>query len=175
MVPQTFDEYNRYLDETQVEAAIKRGHIIADYQETLGKRQAKKAVRKKFMGYQILVLNTMTSMSEMGNELARSNCDFALMWFYNHSDKSIEVSLRTIHDRFDMVRIAHCTAHSCTPLPDHFLQANIATRFGGGGHQKAAGFRWGRSIESLLGIADPQFRLPPRDQPTAKDERSDAH
>jgi hypothetical protein len=103
MVPQTFAEYNRFLDNAVVDDAIERGRVVAEYQDSVMKRSAKKAVRKKFMGYQVNVINSTMWLSEMGNELAQDSCDFSLLWFYNHSERIHEISLRTIHDNIDLV------------------------------------------------------------------------
>jgi hypothetical protein len=43
----------------------------------------------------VLVLNSATWISELGNKLAtRTDCDFAMVWNYDHTDDSIRVSLR---------------------------------------------------------------------------------
>ena len=58
-------------------------------------------------------------MSEIGSRLA-PDCDFAMIWYYDHCDRIIKVSLRAFHDTIDV--------------------SEIAKKFGGGGHRKAAGF-----------------------------------
>ena len=59
-------------------------------------------------------------MSEIGARLA-PDCDFAMIWYYDHEDRDIKVSLRAFHEKVDV--------------------SEIAKKFGGGGHKKAAGFR----------------------------------
>ena len=59
-------------------------------------------------------------MSEIGARLA-PDCDFAMIWYYDHNDKGIRVSLRAFHDAVDV--------------------SEISKKYGGGGHKKAAGFR----------------------------------
>ena len=57
--------------------------------------------------------------SEIGARLS-PDCDFAMIWFYDHEDRNIKVSLRAFHDRIDV--------------------SEIAKKFAGGGHKKASGF-----------------------------------
>jgi oligoribonuclease NrnB/cAMP/cGMP phosphodiesterase (DHH superfamily) len=58
-------------------------------------------------------------MSEIGARLA-PDCDVAVIWFYDHEQRNIKVSLRAHHDNVDV--------------------SELAKEFGGGGHPKAAGF-----------------------------------
>ena len=70
-------------------------------------------------------------MSEIGNALS-TKCDYALIWYYDHDTRQVKVSLRAHHDDADV--------------------SEVAKRFGGGGHRKAAGFALpsGVSIESIF-------------------------
>ena len=68
----------------------------------------------------VLVVNSSHWMSEIGARLA-PDCDFAVIWYYDHQDKINKVSLRAFHDTLDV--------------------SEIAKQFGGGGHKKAAGFQ----------------------------------
>ena len=58
-------------------------------------------------------------MSEIGSRLS-PDCDFAMIWYYDHVGHNIRVSLRSFHENTDV--------------------SEIAKNFGGGGHKKAAGF-----------------------------------
>ena len=58
-------------------------------------------------------------MSEIGSRLS-PDCDFAMIWYYDHDDRMVKVSLRAFHDHIDV--------------------SEIAKKYGGGGHKKAAGF-----------------------------------
>ena len=58
-------------------------------------------------------------MSEIGNALS-TRCDFAVIWYYDHSTRQVKVSLRAHHDDADV--------------------SEVAKKYGGGGHRKAAGF-----------------------------------
>jgi nanoRNase/pAp phosphatase (c-di-AMP/oligoRNAs hydrolase) len=63
-----------------------------------------------------------------------TNCDFALIWYYDHGDREInKVSLRAFHDTVDVSEVSKLFQ-------------------GGGGHKKAAGFRLpgNFSIEDLF-------------------------
>ena len=71
-------------------------------------------------GKDVLVVNASHWMSEIGARLA-PDCDFAMIWYYDHADRDIRVSLRAFHDRVDV--------------------SEISKKYKGGGHKKAAGFR----------------------------------
>ena len=70
-------------------------------------------------------------MSEIGARLA-PDCDFALVWYWDHEAKHTKVSLRAFHETVDV--------------------AEVAKKFGGGGHRKAAGFQLpaGKHIEDIF-------------------------
>jgi hypothetical protein len=68
----------------------------------------------------VLAVNSSHWMSEIGARLA-PDCDFAVIWYYDHEDRINKVSLRAFHDAVDV--------------------SEIAKGFGGGGHKKAAGFQ----------------------------------
>ena len=74
---------------------------------------------RKLRGLDVLVVNSSHLISDVGSKLAR-NCDFAMIWYYDHEDRINKVSLRSFHDHVDV--------------------SEIAKQFGGGGHKKAAGF-----------------------------------
>ena len=68
----------------------------------------------------VMVVNSSHWMSEIGGRLA-PDCDFAMIWYYDHEDRLNKVSLRAFHDAVDV--------------------SELAKTFGGGGHKKAAGFQ----------------------------------
>ena len=82
-------------------------------------------------GKDVLVVNASHWMSEIGARLA-PDCDFALIWYWDHEVRHTKVSLRAFHDTVDV--------------------AEISSRFGGGGHKKAAGFQLPKNkhIEDLF-------------------------
>jgi len=74
-------------------------------------------------------------MSEIGAALS-PKCDFAVIWYYDHDTRQVKVSLRAHHDDSDVIE--------------------VAKRFGGGGHRKAAGFNLPAnvSIETIFDQED---------------------
>jgi oligoribonuclease NrnB/cAMP/cGMP phosphodiesterase (DHH superfamily) len=131
MVKFDFEEFDKFLDDSEVDDAIKRGSYILAYSKTVISRVAKGAVERKLEGKSVLVVNSSHWMSEIGNALA-IKCDLAVVWYYDHRHKQIKVSLRAHHEDIDV--------------------SVIAQRFGGGGHKLAAGFSLpeGSSIESIF-------------------------
>ncbi len=120
MVPFEFEEFEKYEDDSVFDDAVKRGSYILAYSKTVVKKVCEKAVSRKYKGKEVLVVNSSHWMSEIGARLA-PDCDFAVIWYYDHDDRMIKVSLRSFHDKIDV--------------------SEIAKEFGGGGHKKASGFQ----------------------------------
>lgn len=129
MVPFEFEEFEKFEDDSVFDDAVKRGSYILAYSKTVVKKIADKAIPRKLAGHEALVVNASHWMSEIGNALS-PHCDLALIWFHDHEDKKIRVSLRAFHDNIDA--------------------SEIAKQFGGGGHKSAAGFTWEKNIEELF-------------------------
>ena len=93
-------------------------------------------------------------MSEVGNALS-PHCDLAMIWYHDHEDKKIKVSLRAFHDNIDA--------------------SEIAKQYGGGGHKSAAGFTWTKGIEDLFDKPKPKRRRSTKkaDSTKAKDDSFD--
>ena len=119
MVPYEFEEFEKFEDDSVFDDAVKRGSYILAYSKTVIKKVCDKAVSKKMNGHHVMVVNSSHWMSEIGAKLA-PDCDFAMIWFYDHNDSMIKVSMRAFHDYVDV--------------------SEIAKKFKGGGHKKAAGF-----------------------------------
>ena len=119
MVPWNFDEYEKFEDDSVFDDAVKRGSYILAYSKTVIKKVCDKAHQKQFEGKDVMVVNSSHWMSEIGATLAK-DCDFAMIWYYDHDACIYKCSLRAFHDTMDV--------------------SEIAKRFGGGGHRKAAGF-----------------------------------
>ena len=119
MVPFEFEEFEKYEDDSVFDDAVKRGSFILAYSKTVVKKVCEKAVSRKYKGMDVLVVNSSHWMSEIGAKLS-PDCDFALIWFYDHDEQRTKVSLRAFHDHIDV--------------------SEIAKTFKGGGHKKAAGF-----------------------------------
>ena len=73
----------------------------------------------KMDGKDVMVVNSSHWMSEIGAKLS-PDCDIALIWYYDHNDRIIKVSLRSFHEHVDV--------------------SEVSKKFGGGGHKKAGGF-----------------------------------
>ena len=119
MVPWEFDEYEKFEDDSVFDDAVKRGSYILAYSKTVIKKVCDKASKRTFEGKDVMVVNSSHWMSEIGSNLAK-DCDFAMIWYYDHDEKNYRCSLRSFHDTIDV--------------------SEIAKKFGGGGHRKAAGF-----------------------------------
>jgi oligoribonuclease NrnB/cAMP/cGMP phosphodiesterase (DHH superfamily) len=131
MVKFDFEEFDKYLDDSEVDDAIRRGSYILAYSKTVISKISKGAVERKLEGKTALVVNSSHWMSEIGNVLA-IRCDFAVVWYFDHKARQVKVSLRAHHDDIDV--------------------SLIAQRFGGGGHKLASGFVLpeGVAIESIF-------------------------
>ena len=119
MVPWLFHEYEKFEDDSVFDDAVKRGSYILAYSKTVIKKICDKAVSKKFDDYDVMVVNSSHWMSEIGSALSK-DCDIAMIWYYDHAEKNYKCSLRAHHDTIDV--------------------SEVAKKFGGGGHRKAAGF-----------------------------------
>ena len=119
MVPFDFEEFEKFEDDSVFDDAVKRGSFILAYSKTVVKKVCDKASPRKYEGKDVLVVNSSHWMSEIGARLS-PDCDFAMIWYFDHEDKKIKVSLRSFHDHVDV--------------------SEISKKFGGGGHKKAAGF-----------------------------------
>ena len=119
MVPFEFEEFAKFEDDSVFDDAVKRGSYILAYSKSVVKKVCTKASSRKMGGKDIMVVNASHWMSEIGARLS-PDCDFAMIWYYDHNDKIIKVSLRAFHEYVDV--------------------SDISKKFGGGGHRKAAGF-----------------------------------
>ena len=119
MVPWEFDEYEKFEDDSVFDDAVKRGSYILAYSKTVIKKVCDKATKRKYGGRDVSVVNSSHWMSEIGSSLAK-DCDFAMIWYYDHQEKNYRCSLRAFHDTVDV--------------------SEISKKYGGGGHKKAAGF-----------------------------------
>ena len=119
MVPFEFEEFEKYEDDSVFDDAVKRGSYILAYSKTVVKKVCEKAQARTLDEKSVMVVNASHWMSEIGARLS-PDCDFAMIWYYDHEDRKIKVSLRAFHEHVDV--------------------SEISKRFGGGGHKKAAGF-----------------------------------
>jgi len=119
MVPFEFEEFEKFEDDSVFDDAVKRGSYILAYSKTVVKKVCDKASERRIAGKHVMVVNSSHWMSEIGAKLS-PDCDYALIWYYDHNDKRIKVSLRSFHEHVDV--------------------SDVSKKFGGGGHKKAAGF-----------------------------------
>ena len=119
MVSFSFEEFDKFLDDSAVDDAQERGSYILAYSKTVISRIARNAARRKLFGKDVLVVNSSHWMSEIGAALS-PKCDFAIIWFWDHDTHQVKVSLRSHHPDTDV--------------------SEIAKKFGGGGHRQSAGF-----------------------------------
>jgi uncharacterized protein len=131
MVPFTFEEFDKFLDDSTVDEAQQRGAYILAYSKTVVSKVAKGATSRRIDGRHVLVVNSSHWMSEIGSALS-TRCDYALVWYWDHSSQQVRGSLRAHHEDSDV--------------------SEVAKKWGGGGHRKAAGFSLppGVSVESIF-------------------------
>jgi oligoribonuclease NrnB/cAMP/cGMP phosphodiesterase (DHH superfamily) len=131
MVDFSYEEYEKFLTDSAVDDAQERGAYILAYSKTVISKIAKNASLRKLEGKDVLVVNSPHWMSEIGNALS-PKCDFSAIWYYDHDSRQVKVSLRAHHDDSDV--------------------SEVAKKYGGGGHRKAAGFALPAniSIESIF-------------------------
>ena len=130
MLGYDLEKISRCMDESVVQEMIHQGKSLLAYKSYNVDRIASTACIRKFLGYNSLVVNSSTWMSEIGSEISKE-CDVAFIWSWCHKRKTHRVSLRSFYDHVD-----------CSEL---------AKNYGGGGHQKAAGFAYeGRDIEAIF-------------------------
>ena len=93
-------------------------------------------------------------MSEIGSRLA-PDCDFAMIWYWDHEDKHTKVSLRAFHDAVDV--------------------SEIAKQFGGGGHKKASGFQLPKNkhVEDLFDKPKRTRKPRTKSKPSAAKDKTD--
>lgn len=123
-VDMTFDAFEALNNPTQFEALVDAGRAILSHNESTMERLCKTARKTIWKGHEIYAANSPVLQSEIGAHLAQQ-CDFAIVWFYDHMRSEYKVSLRSAND---------CDV------------SKIAQTFGGGGHPRAAGFTLGPSI-----------------------------
>ncbi len=131
MIPFEFEEFEKFEDDSVFDDAVKRGSYILAYSKTVVKKVCEKASNRKVDGKDVMVVNASHWMSEIGSRLA-PDCDFAMIWYWDHEARETKVSLRAFHDAVDV--------------------SEVAKKYGGGGHKKAAGFQLppGKHIEDLF-------------------------
>jgi len=131
--PMTFDEWDKLLQPPAVAIHIEKGSYLVNFKSKLCNDVAQKAVKRTWLGKSIYVVNSSLFASEIGNILAmKPDCDFALIWNFDHEKRVYSVSARS-----DAPKAVDVSA--------------VAKQYGGGGHPCASGFTWkGANIEDLF-------------------------
>lgn len=135
MVPFSFEEFDKFLDDSAIDEAQERGAYILAYSKTVVSKVAKGAKSRRIDGRHVLVVNSSHWMSEIGSMLS-TRCDYALVWYWDHATRQARVSLRAHHEDSDV--------------------SEVAKKWGGGGHRKAAGFSLPPDV-SVESIFDPEI------------------
>lgn len=102
---------------------IQSGSQLAPIQKMEINKHMKKARMYDFHDFKIITCYSEKHISDLGHELAchyMDKCHFAMVYRVHHKEEVL-ISLRS------------CTDFDCSL---------IANKYGGGGHQKAASFRW---------------------------------
>ena len=119
MVPFEFEAFTEFEDDSVFQKTCKKGSYILAYSKTVVKKVADRATLRICDGKKVYIVNSSHWMSEIGSRLS-TDCDYAVIWYYDHDRQEYRVSLRSFHEDVDV--------------------SEIAKKYGGGGHKKAAGF-----------------------------------
>jgi nanoRNase/pAp phosphatase (c-di-AMP/oligoRNAs hydrolase) len=117
-VNMTFDAFEALNNPMQFEALVDAGRAILSHNKSIVEKICKYARKTHWKGHEICIVNSADLQSEIGNYLSKQ-CDFAMVWYYDHVRNEYKVSLRS-GPEFDV--------------------SKIAQMWGGGGHSQAAGF-----------------------------------
>jgi oligoribonuclease NrnB/cAMP/cGMP phosphodiesterase (DHH superfamily) len=128
-----FKMWDKLLNEAFVDSLIQDGIKYQEYKNYLLKRNMHIGQNMKLGGYKVLVANfgAVGLASDLGNKMSEQNptYDFVILWSYHSSNKEYSIMLRTRNDNIDL--------------------SQLAKKFGGGGHPRAARFAWKGPIEEL--------------------------
>jgi oligoribonuclease NrnB/cAMP/cGMP phosphodiesterase (DHH superfamily) len=120
MLPHDFKEWHVLMDSGMYDNIIEIGTGIVKHTNSQIKDSVSRASSFNFAGKHFKCVNTDQNISQVGNALSGA-CDIAVIWYYDEKNDATKFSLRTSRDDIDV--------------------SHMASKFGGGGHSKAAGFR----------------------------------
>lgn len=130
-IPFEFDKWDKLAEEFENESKRKLfldyGKSIRDQQDKMIEELLEEAEEVIFENYSALVLSSVALQSKLGNAIITKGYDIGIIW-NNLDDDVIKVSLRS--NKNGNVDVGA-----------------IAKKYGGGGHQSAAGFVLGQSEE----------------------------
>ena len=125
---QTFQEFDKYLNESVVQDCIDKGKMILQVDEKRVIQMGQKAVRATWKGQSVMFINAAFPwISKLGDYLSQ-NGDVVMIW-NKEVGRDFAVSLRS-RGSLDV--------------------SKLAESMGGGGHKNAAGFRTKELPENLL-------------------------
>lgn len=135
-IPMKFEEYDKYLDNNNLEKLIKKGKVILEYNNNSIKQICKYAVVKfseiKDKYYMIAYVQSNVLKSDIGNYLVTHlfpNCDFSVTYNYDDLNNVTKFSLRSDDNKEDV--------------------SVISKLLGGGGHRNASGVLINGILNSL--------------------------
>lgn len=128
-VPKVFEDYDTFLSHDKLDEAFEHGAVLLRSENAYISRLCKNSAPTCFLGHSVSIVNSPMFISELGSQLATA-ADFAMVWYHDHSENVIRVSLRSTDRGADV--------------------SEIAKLFGGGGHRNAAGFSYTGTLQQLL-------------------------
>lgn len=121
--PFDFKKWNKLARDMETNAGrracLEKGKVISEYRDALIEREVNRASLVFFEGRRILAVNSSLKIirSDVGNVLLKKKPPMSVVWGFEGDN--VHVSLRS-NGKVDV--------------------SNIAVRYGGGGHKRAAGF-----------------------------------
>ena len=115
-------------DKKKYSGLVKTGKILLKYQEALINKIIERGHKAVFEGYESFVVNSPVFISEIGHKIYEGTGKVAIVWSHRKKsgNKKIIVSLRS---------------------DGKINVAELAEKYGGGGHKAAAGFALEKEIE----------------------------
>jgi oligoribonuclease NrnB/cAMP/cGMP phosphodiesterase (DHH superfamily) len=128
-----FNDWNKLNNPAFVQKLIDDGFKYLEYKNYLLRRNMHITVEKKFGPYKVAVGNfgAVGLASDLANKISDNNsqCDFVILWSYHYNTNEHSIMMRTKKDNIDL--------------------SEIAKKYQGGGHPKAARFAWKGTIQDL--------------------------
>ena len=162
-----FEEYDKYLDEANIDTLIEKGKVLSEYNNSLIEQICRHAVVKfseiKNRYYMIAYVQSNVLKSDIGNYLVKTafpQCDFSVTYSYDDLTGQTKYSLRSDNKKDDV--------------------SVVAKLLGGGGHRNASGVsingvfcclpsnvidHSSKTYNSLIGACQKELKLKMRDEP----------
>lgn len=131
-----FSNWNHLLNDKFVEQLVQIGAKYLEYKNWIIRRNEHIAVSKRFGKYNVGIANfeAVGLSSDVGNVISEKNpkYDFICLWNYHYNHNEYGIMLRTRHDGIDL--------------------SILASKYGGGGHPRAARFTYKGNIQNLFNM-----------------------